>query len=394
MSALALPEKSLLDKSLQIYAYNFFKDSDTLTFLKEQFEQWKVTGQKPKTRIALLEGASLDDAIQHLKHRVPIFEDTLQLPLDPSVLYFDNAFKNLVGHTTKQCKAQWERQSNDILYAVVGKTKLKTSPDRNLYTIHTWCVDLQHNDSSDYKIYYLPDSDSFNWKKFTDRYESILRLIVGSAVAFGDPNLCYRIRCPLIGMFQHLKALTENDKDPFSSKKPSFQKAYDCFIRAVKRVFPLNAEWITENAQEGLEFTFCIDEEDEYNEYLIKEMQIACQFKNELRFTQEDLLCLPEKNDRAQDIVVDIWTKRTFIGNGGLNYKPKNLHSRMLMTTRKWLQPDHHICHDDFENDSYLHNHIFHPEMLQTEAIMVIPNKFLSRSMYPIYDISNVYPIV
>eukprot|EP00854_Cymbomonas_tetramitiformis_P027922 gene27922-34504_t len=377
-------KRSLLDKSLDIYNYVFFEKSDTLTFLKEQFEQWKATSQKPKTRIAVLKGASLDDAIQHLKHRVPIFRDGSRhidyfRPPSPSVLYFDEKFGDLVGRTTEQCEAQWKQQSNDILYAVVGETKLKTSPDRKLYIIHTWCVDLQYKNSSDYKIYYLPGSNSFDWDRFTDRYKSILRLIVGSAVAFGDSKLRYRVRCPLIGMLQHLKAITKDYEDlPENDKeKQSPKKAYDCFVDAVKSVFPLNAEWVAENAPKGLEFTFCSEDKD--SKYLTEKMQTACEFINELEFKQEDLLRLPEESDRVQDIVVDIWTKRTFIGNGGLRYNHKSRHSRMLMPT-SWKWSADRTVENKFENDSYLHNHIFHPEMLQKEAIMVIPNRFLSRS--------------
>ncbi|KAK3286804.1 hypothetical protein CYMTET_4688 [Cymbomonas tetramitiformis] len=152
----------------------------------------------------------------------------------------------------------------------------------------------------------------------------------------------------------------------------SLEKAYDCFVAAVRSVFPLNAGWIAENAQEGLEFTFCSEKED--SKYLIGKMRTTCEFINELKFKQEDLLHLPEEDDRAQDIVVDIWTKRTFIGNGGLRYKSNSRHAHMMSSTLV----DNREVSNNFENDSYLHNHIFHPEMLQEEAIMVIPKRFLS----------------
>eukprot|EP00854_Cymbomonas_tetramitiformis_P000134 gene134-210_t len=332
--------------------HEFYKtlNEDHKKFVQDKFEKGV-----PKIILTYPDTANYgeDEILEHLKHRVPVYYGQLM-----TTAYHDTKFKEVFGRDTAQCKKKWDDLPKDMLYAITAPVTFKEPKhaEKTVYIMHTWGVNMEGDDTLDYKQ--LNKDGSFDEKAFTERYITLFKLILRSVICSipqkKKVSLPVKVRCPLIGMGQYLKAL---------SRKERFV-AYNCFARAVNTVLYETLSIMNVTYPKGFEFVFCNLNDD----YLVNFLNSVFKYT---KVKMETLLKVETTTDLIQ-VIVNAWDSHSFIGNGG----------QEDLTIDGFIVANAGRKNNDFVNDSYLHNPFFTQSLEIKKTLNLLPDLYTYDYIY------------
>lgn len=294
---------------LSMYTFKFFNDEEHRAFVERTFSV-------DTARLVVPSETPMEDVMQHMHARVPVYLGT-----DRKDRYKPDVVERVMG------RSPGPLPTVEPQYAVVGPVQLMSSPDRRVFIVHTWGVNLESTETDHYKYKFTREGIIYP-DLMMEHYKRMFTLILAARSAIqNDLGTPVRVRCPLVGIGEFLKGLGWDQK------------------RIAEKLFVQAAAATVKGAPN---FLFCI-----YPKGEMRGVRLALE-EEKLEVKEENLMVLEPETPGMVDMVVNAWDNRSWIGNGGSEdgsvdgYVVANAYGR----------------NNQFRNNSYLHNHVFNPSML------------------------------
>ena len=270
-----------LNNVLKIYKFPFFNDKKMITFIKSVFN-------KPREMIIstpLKNRFSNKKICDSIKNRIPI--------------YIGKPMVSLFNYEIPKYS-----QPFGIRYAICGKAYLMKG--NFFYAIHTWGVNLESNETLDYKK--IVKNGKINKTKYRNETKKMIECIIKAKNHYQLDN----VYLPLIGLGAYLSAVSSSERD--IATKIFFEE----IIKTDLIVVILNKNII-----------------EDYEKYQ-KNIEVGNLFT-------------PKKGKYG---IVNAWDSNSFIGNGG-SYDN---------SIDGWFVAGYGP-NKDLKNSSFLHNYFFNPKL-------------------------------
>ena len=274
------------DSSLKIYKFNFFPNNEMILFVKSCYD-------KPRNMIVTIPDKTIfskEIICESIKNRVPI--------------YFGKPIKQMYNYDYNAI-LDYE-QPYGMRYAICGKAYLMNN--KYFYAIHTWGVNLESYNTTDYK--HIVKNNKINLKKYTEETRKMIECIIKAKNHYNLDE----VYLPLIGLGTYLSAV-------FSEEK----------VKAIKIFF-------SEISKTDL--IVIIISKDQIPIQIYETYHSSIQVGN---------LFTPRNGKYG---IVNAWDSNSFIGNGG-SKDP---------TIDGWFVAGYGP-NKDLKNSSFLHNPIFNPNI-------------------------------
>jgi hypothetical protein len=237
-----------VDEVLKIYNFNFFEDFNMINFIKSVINKSRnmiiTTPNKNKF--------NNKEICDSLNNRIPV--------------YIGKPIKYLYNYPSPR-----KEQYFGIKYAVCGKAYLLDGG--SFYAIHTWGVNLESNETLDYKN--IVNNNKINVKKYREETNKMIECIIKSKNYYKLSN----VYLPMIGLGFYLSSIS------LSETKKAFQIFFDEISKTDLIVVINNINEIDNNI-----------------------------FKKYKKNIEIGNLFIPRNGKYG---IVNAWDSNSFIGNGG-----------------------------------------------------------------------------